>query len=291
MLASPPQPNLAAAYEYCEQIMRRSASSFSSTLWMLPRAKRRALHAIYAFCRLADDIADDPNLCGDRDRLLRRWRDVLTGAYRGDSGHPVAVALGDSARRFDLSRETFDDLLRGIESDLHGEPMETFDDLHTYCYRVASTVGLLVVQVLGYRNRRSLDYAVEMGIAVQLTNVLRDVGEDAASGRIYLAREDLARMGVAPQSLCGRQMTEELRLLLALYAERARIYYDRAARTLPAEDRRSLRPAEAMGRIYRVLLEELQRRGFPCLGDSLRLSHRRRLAIAASVWLGWEAGA
>jgi phytoene synthase len=144
--------------------------------------------------------------------------------------------------------------------------------------------------VLGYRNPASLDYAVEMGIAVQLTNVLRDVGEDAASGRIYLAREDLERMRVDPQSLCGRRMTEEIRLLLALYAERARIYYERAAERLPKEDRRSLRPAEAMGRIYRALLEELQRRGFPCLGDSLRMSQRRRLAIAASVWLGWEGG-
>jgi phytoene synthase len=290
MLATPARPDVSEAYQYCERIMRRSASSFSSAFWMLPRPRRRALHAIYAFGRLADDIADDPLIRGDRARLLRCWRDVLAAAYDGDCRHPVSVALGDAARRFALSRETLEELLRGIESDLYGEPMDTFDDLHRYCYRVASTVGVLVVQVLGYRNPASLDYAVEMGIAVQLTNVLRDVGEDAASGRIYLAREDLERMRVDPQSLCGRRMTEEIRLLLALYAERARIYYERAAERLPKEDRRSLRPAEAMGRIYRALLEELQRRGFPCLGDSLRMSQRRRLAIAASVWLGWEGG-
>ena len=166
--------------------------------------------------------------------------------------------------------------------------METFEDLRRYCYRVASTVGLLVVQVLEARSPRSFEYAETLGIAVQLTNVLRDVGEDAAAGRIYLAREDLERLGVRPESLCEPRMTEELRLLLALYAERARLYYERAAVALPEQDRRRLRPAEAMGHIYRALLEELHGRGFPCLEASLRLSRRRRLAIAASTWLGLE---
>jgi phytoene synthase len=185
-------------------------------------------------------------------------------------------------------QDVFLDLLRGVESDLEGETMETFEDLRRYCYRVASTVGLLVVQVLEARSPRSFEYAELLGIAVQLTNVLRDVGEDAASGRIYLAREDLERLGVRPESLCGPRMTEELRLLLALYAERARLYYERAALALPEQDRRRLRPAEAMGRIYRALLEELHGSGFPCLEVSLRLSRRRRLAIAASTWLGLE---
>lgn len=284
-------PRLAAAYRHCEEVTRRSGSSFAAAFWMLPRPKRRALHAIYAFCRLADDIADDPAVEGDRGALLRRWREELEAAYRGKSEHPVGIALGDAAHRYRLPEGDFLELLRGVETDLTGETIETFEDLHRYCYRVASTVGLLLVRVLGYRNPQSLEYAVTMGIAVQLTNVLRDVGEDAASGRIYLAREDLERHRVAPESLGAEVMSEELRLLLALYAERARIFYERAEAVLPDEDRRNLRPAQAMGHIYRALLEELQRRGFPCLAGSVRLSSRRRLAIAAGTWLGWGAAA
>jgi phytoene synthase len=253
---------------------------------MLPRPRRRALHAIYAFCRLADDIADAPGIRGDRGLLLTRWRDELDAAYRGVPTHPVGVALRDAIRRFALPREEFSDLLRGVESDLFAEGMKTWPDLERYCDRVASTVGRLLVRVLGFRNPSSLDYATEMGIAVQLTNILRDVGEDAAAGRIYLAQQDLDRLGVLPEMLRDGPLCEDLRLLLALYAERARIRYERAARILPVEDQRALRPAQAMGRIYRTLLEELQQRGFPCLDGTLRLSRRRRLGIAAAVWLG-----
>lgn len=284
-------PRLRDAYAHCARVLRASGSSFASAFWMLPAAQRRALHAVYAFCRLADDVADDPTLRGDRQRLLERWRAELAAAYRGDARHPVGIALGDAVRRFRLPEEVFADLLRGVESDLRGEPIETWADLERYCYRVASTVGLLLVRILGARSPDSLEYARQMGIAVQLTNVLRDVGEDAAAGRIYLAREDLERLHVRPESLREGKLDEETRLLFALYAERARIRYEAAARLLPAEDRRALRPAEAMGAIYRALLDELHARGFPCLGPALRLPKRRRLAIAARVWLGLGAHA
>jgi phytoene synthase len=281
-----PSPALAAAYAHCAHVTRRSGSSFAAAFWMLPAPRRRALHAIYAFCRLADDIADDPAVGGDRGRLLERWRGELRDGYRGTARHPVGVALGDAARRFELPQQLFLDLLAGVEADLSGRPIDTFEDLYRYCYCVASTVGLLLVRVLEARGAGVLEYAEKMGIAVQLTNVLRDVGEDAAAGRIYLAREDLQRMSVRPESLREGKMTEEIRLLLALYAERARIYYEQAARALPPGERRRLRAAEAMGRIYRTLLEELQARGFPCLEQSLRLSKPRRLAIAARAFLG-----
>ncbi len=277
---------LRAAQDHCADVVRRADSSFAAAFWMFPPEQRRALHAIYAFCRLADDIADEPSVRGDRRLLLDRWQAELADAYRGRARHPVGVALGDAACRFELPEDVFGDLLAGVESDLVGEPIESFDDLRRYCYRVASTVGLLVVRVLGARSARAFDYAECMGIAVQLTNVLRDVGDDAASGRIYLAREDLERMRVAPELLKAGQMTEDVRLLLALYAERARLHYERAADLLPPNDRRGLRPAEAMGRIYRSLLDELYARGFPCFGGALRLSRRRRLALAAGAWLG-----
>lgn len=275
-----------ASYRHCARIVRASDSSFAAAFWMLGRERRRALHAIYAFCRLADDIADDPGVRGDRERLLRQWRAELDAAYAGTARHPVTVALSDAVRRYDIPEPIFVDLLRGVESDLRHETIETFDDLHRYCYRVASTVGLLVVRVLQARDPRVLEYAEKLGIAVQLTNVLRDVGEDAATGRIYLPREDLRRMGVRPESLGEGKLTEEIRLLLAMYAERARIYYEAAERALPPSERRRLRAAEAMGEIYRALLEELHDRGFPCLETSLRMSRPRRMAIAARSFLG-----
>jgi phytoene synthase len=281
-----PGPETLAAYAHCAAVTRASGSSFAAAFWMFGRAERRALHAIYAFCRLADDIADAPDVAGDRGRLLARWRAELRDAYRGKATHPVGVALGDAARRFELPEAVFADLLRGIESDLVGAPIETFAELRRYCYCVASTVGLLVARVRGARHPRSFEWAETLGVAVQLTNVLRDVGEDAAAGRIYLPREDLERLGVDAEALRARRMSESLRLALALTAERARVGYEQAAALLPDEERRLLRPAEAMGRIYRSLLDELHARGFPCLGPSLRLSRRRRLAIAARVWLG-----
>lgn len=290
MVASqPPGPEALSAYRHCRNVVRRSGSSFSAAFWMFPKPERRALHAIYAFCRLADDIADDPSVRGNRGRLLARWRTELDAAYEGKSVHPVGLALGDTVSRFDLPHEIFSDLLRGVESDLRGKPIENFAELRHYCYCVASTVGISIVRVLGCDSPAALEYAETLGVGVQLTNILRDVGEDAASGRIYLAREDMQRFGVDPQSLTNERPSDALRLLLAHYAEIARIHYDRADRLCPAPDRRTLRPAEAMGRIYRHLLEELQHRGYPCLRQPLRLSKPRRLTIAASVWLGRSA--
>ncbi|HTO55488.1 MAG TPA: squalene/phytoene synthase family protein [Myxococcota bacterium] len=280
-----PSPEVLRAYAHCRGVTRASHSSFAAAFWMFPKEKRRALHAIYAFCRLADDIADDPAIRGNRGLLLERWREELAGAYEGKAVHPVGIALGDAVRRFALPRRIFEDLLLGVESDLRRLPIETFDDLYTYCYRVASTVGLLIVRVLGFRNPRTLDYAEAMGVAVQLTNVLRDVGEDAASGRVYLAREDLKRFGVCEDALTLDPAPDELRLLLACYAERARIFYERAESLRPDEDRARLRPADAMGAIYRTLLDRLQAERFPQREKAVRLSNPHRLAIAASVWL------
>jgi phytoene synthase len=279
------RPELLAAQAHCRAVTLRSGSSFAAAFWMFPKPQRQAVHAIYAFCRFADDVADDPNVRGNRALLLERWRAELGAAYQGAPTHPVGIALADAVRRFDLPREIFEELLRGVESDLERAPMETFDEVTRYCFRVASTVGILLVRLLGHRSPRALAYAEAMGIAVQLTNILRDVGEDAAAGRIYLAREDLRRFGVSAETLTADPTPDELRVLLACYAERARIHYERAARLRPEDGGGSLRPADAMGRIYRAQLEELQRRHFPLAPPAPRLSNARRLAITASVWL------
>jgi len=287
-MLSEPELRVAEAYRECAEITRRSGSSFASAFWMLPKPKRNALHAIYAFCRLADDIADAPEIAGDRTALLARWRAELDDAFRGKAQHAVGVALSDAVGAYRLPERVFLDLLKGVEFDLAEQPIETFDDLRLYCYRVASTVGLLVVRILGFENSRSLEFAETLGIAVQLTNVLRDVGHDADSGRIYLPSDELARFGVSPESLRAGEMTDALRSLLRFHAERTANHYDRAEQLLPDEDRRALRPAIAMGRIYRALLDELVDRDFPCFEPPVRISKPRRVAIAAKVWLGME---
>jgi len=287
-MPSDSRPSVAEAYRKCAEITRRSSSSFASAFWMLPKPKRNALHAIYAFCRLADDIADDPKIAGDRTALLARWREELDDAIRGKTQHGVGIALSDAVERFQLPERAFLDLLAGVEFDLADGPIETFDDLQLYCYRVASTVGLLVVRILGFENPRSLEFAETLGIAVQLTNVLRDVGGDASAGRIYLPKTELERFGVSTESILAGEMTAELQLMLSFNAKRATSYYERAEQLLPDEDRRALRPATAMGRIYRALLDELIERNFPCFEQPVRISKPRRLAIAAKVWMGME---
>ncbi len=287
-MPSEPEPNVTEAYRECAKITRRSGSSFASTFWMLPKPKRNALHAIYAFCRLADDIADDPAIAGDRTALLARWREELDDAFRGKAQHAVGVALSDAIESYRLPERVFLDLLDGVEFDLADGPIETFDDLRLYCYRVASTVGVLVVRILGFENPQSLEFAETLGIAVQLTNVLRDVGDDASTGRIYLPRDELERFGVSAESILAGQKTDGLQLMLSFYAKRAASFYDRAEQLLPDEDHRALRPAIAMGRIYRALLNELIERQFPCFEQSVRLSKPRRVAIAAKVWMGME---
>jgi len=271
-MPSESEPNTSQAYRECAEITRRSGSSFASTFWMLPR--------------LADDIADDPAIAGDRMALLARWREELDDAFRGKAQHAVGIALSDAIERFQLPERVFLDLLAGVEFDLADGPIETFDDLRLYCYRVASTVGLLVVRILGFENPRSLEFAETLGIAVQLTNVLRDVGDDASTGRIYLPKDELERFGASVESILAGQMTDELQLMLSFNAKRAASYYERAEQLLPDEDRRALRPATAMGRIYRALLNELIERRFPCFGPPVRISKPRRVAIAAKVWMG-----
>ena len=283
-IAAEPTREVLAAYAHCRGVTRRSHSSFAAAFWMFPKAKRRALHAIYAFCRLADDIADDPAIRGDRGLLLERWRDELAAAYDGKAVHPVGVALGDAVARFDLPRQTFEDLLLGVESDLRRTPIETFDELYQYCYRVASTVGLLIVRVLGFNDPRTLDYAEAMGVAVQLTNVLRDVGEDAGERpRLPGARGPEAlrhRRGGAARAARARRAAAPARLL-----RRARAHLLRARRrAAPRRRPRAPAPGRRDGRDLPLHARPLQAERFP-RERTVRLSNPRRLAIAASVWL------
>ncbi len=275
--------SLPDAYAYCRNVTRESASSFYNAFRLLPSDRRAALDAVYAFCRFVDDVADDD---GRRDpaALLRRWREELAAVYDGTPSHPIGVALADAVPRFGLAREHFDELIRGVEMDLRCRRYQTFDDLYAYCYRVASTVGLLCIEIFGRTQPSATDYAVDLGIAFQLTNILRDVHEDAERGRIYLPLEDLERFGCSEDDLLQGRYSANVAALMAFECGRARAYYLRAQGALAPEDRRALAPAEAMRFIYERLLGRIESRRFDVFGPRITLPRYEKVGLALAAW-------
>jgi len=278
-----PEPPVRAAYAYCAEVTRRSGSSFGVAFRLLPPERRAALNAVYAFCRFVDDVADDA-AARDPAALLARWREELDAVYAGAPGHPIGVALADAVRRFSLDRRHFDDLITGVETDLVRRRYETFEELADYCYRVASTVGLLCVEIFGYGQPSARDYARDLGIAFQLTNILRDVREDAERGRIYLPLEDLRRFDVSEEELLAGRWSHRLGALLAFECGRARAHYLRARGVLAPEDRAALAPAEAMRRIYARLLDHIEERQFDVFGPRITLASHEKIALALRAW-------
>ncbi|MEO8605389.1 MAG: presqualene diphosphate synthase HpnD [bacterium] len=273
-----------AAYAYCNEVTRRSSSNFYYAFRLLPPARREALCAVYAFCRFVDDIADatdrrDPRL------LLERWRDELARAYGGTASHPIGRALADAARRFPLAEQHFLDLMRGVELDLTQRRYAGFDELHQYCYLVASTVGLLCIEIFGHQQASAREYAVDLGVAFQLTNILRDVREDAGRGRIYLPLEDLRRFDCRESELLSGRYSPRVGALLAFECGRARAYYLRAGGALAPEDRSSLAPAEAMRMIYERLLARIEARHFDVFhGPKVTLPRYEKVTLALTAW-------
>ena len=274
---------VADAYAYCRGVTRRSGSSFAQAFRLLGPERRGALDAVYAFCRFVDDIADDATR-RDPAALLARWRAELERVYTGTPEHPIAVALADAARRFALPRRHFVDLIRGVEMDLERRRYQTFDQLHEYCYLVASTVGLLCIEIFGHQTAAAFDYAKDLGVAFQLTNILRDVHEDAERGRLYLPLEDLARFGCAEDELLAGRYSARVAALMAFECGRARAYYLRARGSLTPEDRRALAPAEAMRLIYERLLSRIESRRFDVFRERIALPRYEQVGLALAAW-------
>ncbi len=271
------------AYAYCQEITRRSASNFYYAFRLLPEARRAALYAVYAFCRFVDDVADDD---GRRDpaSLLARWREELAAVYDGQPSHPIGRALADAAQRYPLEQRHFLDLIRGVEMDLTRRRYRTFEELYEYCYLVASTVGLLCVEIFGYQNPTARDYAVDLGIAFQLTNILRDVPEDARRGRIYLPLEDLGRFDCTESDLLAGAYSPRVGALMAFECGRARAYYLRARGALARQDRGSMVAAEAMRLIYERLLDRIESRRFDVFGAKVTLPQYEKVTLALAAW-------
>ncbi len=268
--------------QYCESKAAKSGSSFYYSFRLLPPERRRAITALYAFCREVDDVVDEVHDPGVARAKLAWWRTEVAAVYEGAPQHPVAQALVPVVRAYRLPREHFDAVIDGMAMDLAQQRYADFADLERYCHRVAGVVGLMSAEIFGYQAPSTARFARDLGIAFQLTNIVRDVGEDARRGRIYLPQEDLARHGVSASAILRGREEPGFRALMAFEVGRAREWYARAMRELAPSDRRAQRASLAMAAIYRALLDEIERDGYRVLDRRIALTPLRKL------WIAWR---
>jgi phytoene synthase len=273
--------DLQASYALCRRIARRAASSFYLSFFLLPRAQRDAMCALYAFLRRTDDIADAHNSLEQRVLALAAWRQAFELALVGDVREPLLPALIDLIERFSIPLEYFRDAIDGAEMDFTRRRYATFAELEEYCRRAASVVGLACIRIWGCRDERAVEPAHQCGLAFQLTNILRDVAEDARRGRIYLPLEDLACCGCHEGDLLAGRLTDGVRRLIEMEIDRAQGCYDRAGDLEPLLPRDGRRAWRVMLVTYRAILDELRRRGGNVFGPPIRLSRWRRVSLAA----------
>jgi phytoene synthase len=274
--------------QHSRAITRKSASNLALAFVLLPKSKRDAMSALYAFCREVDDVADNESVPAETRRAqLADWRaDVIRACENQTPQLPVNRELQPVIRQFNLRFELFDELLKGCEMDLDIKRYENFEALETYCYHVASVVGLLSIEIFGYKNPSTRDYAVFLGKALQFTNILRDVKTDAKRGRIYLPKSELNNFNVAESEILNSKYSENYRALAGSVAAQAKHFYKLARKTLPAEDRRSMVAAELMGSVYWRLLQKMERGRFDVFGPRpLKLGKPHKLALIVQSWL------
>lgn len=271
--------------QYCQDRTAASGSSFYYSFLLLPRAKREAIIAFYAFCREVDDVVDECREPAVARVKLDWWRAELDRLYAGTPSHPVSQALLPVIGPHAIDREQLEEIIDGMAMDLDQQRYPDFKSLRLYCHRVAGVVGEVAAAIFGYQDHATLKYAARLGLAFQLTNILRDVGEDARRGRIYLPLDELARFGVGEADLAEGRDGEGFRQLMEFQYRRARDTYDEAMALLPAGDRKSQRPGLVMAAIYREVLEEIRRSGYPVLRRRVSLSPIRKLWLAGKTWL------
>jgi phytoene synthase len=279
--------------QHSRAITKKSASNLALAFVLLPKQKRDAMSALYAFCREVDDVADEDSVpVEQRCAQLAGWRaDVKRACENQSPEFPVNRELQPVIRQFRLPFELFDDLLKGCEMDLDTKRYENFEALETYCYHVASVVGLLSIEIFGYKNAATRDYAIYLGKALQLTNILRDVKTDAARGRIYLPLAELKKFNVSEAEILDSKYSDRYFALAESVAARTKNFYRLARKTLPPEDRKAMAAAELMGSVYWQLLQKLERGKFDVFGTRpLKLGKPRKLALIFQSWLRSAAG-
>lgn len=268
--------------EYCKDKAAKSGSSFYYSFLFLPELQRQAIIALYAFCREVDDVVDETNEPDVARTTLEWWRQEIKRTFKSEASHPVGKALQTAIQNFDLHEEYFMEIIDGMAMDLDQFSYSEFKHLALYCHRAASVVGLLSVEIFGYQDRKTLNYAENLGMALQLTNIIRDVREDAERGRIYLPQDELQQFNVKTDDLLDLKSSPELIELLKFQTARARQYYQQAMQALPDSDRYTQRTGLIMAAIYQATLDEIERDNFQVL------QHRVSLTPIRKLWIAWQ---
>lgn len=271
--------------ESAKEISKKSKSSFYYAFNLLPEEKREAMNVVYAFCRKTDDIVDesneDQNVKYDK---LRKWRLEFERAFSGHSEFPLLNRLGKIISNFNIPLDPFFELIKGMEMDIQKDRYKSFDDLLLYCYRVASTVGLMTIEIFGYKNPSTKKFAVDLGIALQLTNILRDISKDAEKGRIYLPQEDLKNFNYSESELMRKVYNDHFKDLMIYESGRAKRYFESATSNLDLEDKKTMFAARAMQHIYYKMLEKIIAADYDVFNNNIKVSKFEKVGIAVGVW-------
>lgn len=282
----PSAADLADAYEICRLLTRKEARNFYFAFLTLPAQRRRAIYVAYAFCRYCDDSVDDAGTTEEKLARIARLRHLLAETYHGRATEPVFIGLADVADQYQIPQEYFDEVLNGVESDLIKTRYSDFDELRTYCYQVASVVGLICIHIFGYHGgEMARRHAIDLGLAMQLTNICRDVREDWELGRVYLPQDEMRRYGVTEEDLEAGAVTDSFAELLQYQIGRAREYFASGRLLLPYLPRRSRACPAALGSIYGGVLNRIERSEYNVFGERIGLSNGAKLALMAKAWL------
>jgi len=271
--------------DIAKEISKKSNSSFYYAFNLLPSAKRDAMNTVYAFCRQTDDIVDEGNDPASlKYEKLRKWRIELEKSFSGHSEYLILNKLSSTIQKFNIPLEPFFELLKGMEMDLQKNRYLTFDDLQLYCYRVASTVGLMCVEIFGYKHASTRDFAINLGIALQLTNILRDIKKDAENGRIYLPQEDLKKFNYNEYDILNQTYNSNFTEMMKYETERAKEYFDKATASLNIEDKAQMFAARAMQHIYYKMLGKIVDVDYDVYNNNIKVSTFQKVGISVGVW-------
>lgn len=271
--------------ETAQEIAKKSKSSFYYAFNLLPAEKRDAMNTVYAFCRKTDDIIDEGSDPAEiKYEKLRKWRLEFERAFSGHSHYPLLNKLGKTISNFNIPLDPFFELIKGMEMDLQKDRYKSFDDLQLYCYRVASTVGLMCIEIFGYKNPSTRDFAINLGIALQLTNILRDIGKDAENGRIYLPQDDLKKFSYSEKEVFEKIFNENFKDMMTYEVGRAKHYFDTATSNLDLDDKKTMFAARAMQHIYFKMLEKIVAADYDVYNNNIKVSTFEKAGISLGVW-------
>jgi phytoene synthase len=276
---------LESAYAECRSITRREAKNFYYAFLTLPPARRRAISVIYAFCRHCDDSVDVEGMTEDKLTTLAQIRDDLAKSYRHSATAPIFLALDDVAQRYEIPQPHFQDIVSGVEADLVKNRYNDFEELKRYCYQVASVVGLICLQIFGYQDPEAREHAIDLGLAMQLTNIARDVKEDLEMDRIYLPLDEMARFGYSEQDLQAGVLNQQFTDLMRFQAQRAQGYFRGGFKLLPYLSRRSRACPAVLGQLYRKILERIEEADYDVLHQRISLSKGEKIRVLAQTWI------